>query len=386
MRKIVCLSTSPFDPIPTRKQQVMTRLQDAEILYFDPPVSYLAPLKDPAARPQLSAWKQQGRRVRDNITVYSLPPVLPLFNRFRVINRWNQRWQARFIRKKMRQHGFDRPMLWCYSPTACDITAHLPHSSLIYDCVDRHSAYQGQINPQVVDQMERELAGQVDQVFCTAEGLYQTLVQYNAQTVMIPNGGNVALFSTVHTEREQLLKKPNELDDCSGPILGFVGALQECIDYPLIERAAREQPDWTIVLIGAPKPGADLEGLKQCKNVRFLGLKPYQQLPEYMARFSACLNVFRSGDLARDVSPLKFYEYLATGLPIVSTPQPLQVREYAGGIYLAERAEDFVPACRRAIAEQDPQKVEQRLTWGRETSWDSRVAQMERILAQRGLG
>ncbi len=385
MRKIVCLSTSPFDPIPTRKQQVMSRLRDAEILYFDPPVSLLAPLKDPAAKAQLSAWKKEGREVRPNITVYELPPVLPFFNRFRWINRLNQRRQARFIRQKMALHGFREPLLWCYSPTACDVTAHLPHSKLVYDCVDRHSAYQGQINPKVVDAMEEDLARGADQVFCTAEGLRQTLAQWNETTKLIPNGGNFDLFSTVYTRREELLAQPNELDGCTGPVLGFVGALQECIDYPLMERAAKAQPDWTFVLIGAPKPGAALEGLKQCPNVRFLGLKPYQELPAYMARFDVCLNLFRSGDLARDVSPLKFYEYLATGLPIVSTPQPLQVRDYAPGIYLAEKPEDFVDACRRALEETGEEKTRMRLAWGRETSWDGRVLEMERILDQRGM-
>ena len=90
MKQIVCLSTSPWYPIPTRKQQVMGRLSDAEILYFDPPVTYLAPLKDKNARPRLRAWKKPGEQVAENITVYSLPPVLPFFNKYRFINRWNQ--------------------------------------------------------------------------------------------------------------------------------------------------------------------------------------------------------------------------------------------------------------------------------------------------------
>ena len=385
MRKIVCLSTSPFDPIPTRKQQVMTRLKDAQVLYFDPPVSLLAPLKDRAALPQLTAWKQPGRRVRENITVYQLPPVLPFFNRFRAVNRINQRRQAKFVRNMMKEHGFEKPILWCYSPTACDAAEHIPHSALIYDCVDRHSAYQGQIDPAVVDAMEADLAAACDQVFCTAEGLRRTLSKVNPTTRLIPNGGNYELFSTVHTKRQELLAEPNELDGLSGPVLGFVGALQECIDYPLMERAAREKPEWNFVLIGAPKPGADLEGLKGLPNVRFLGLKPYQELPAYMARFDLCLNLFRSGDLARDVSPLKFYEYLATGLPIVSTPQPLQVREYARGIYLAERPEDFVAACEAALAERGEEKTALRLAWGRATSWDGRVEEIETVLAERGL-
>ena len=86
MRKIVCLATSPWYPIPTRKQQVMSRIPDAEILYFDPSVTYLAPLKDKAARPGLSNYKKEGVHPQENITVYSLPPVLPFFYKFRWIS------------------------------------------------------------------------------------------------------------------------------------------------------------------------------------------------------------------------------------------------------------------------------------------------------------
>lgn len=385
MQKIICLSTSPYEPIPTRKQQVMNRLKNAEILYFDPPITYLAPLKDASARSHLRDYRKPEKKGKGQITVCSLPPVLPFFNRFRWINRINQRRQARFIRKKMHQHGFQKPLLWCYSPTACDLVDKIPHSGLVYDCVDRHSAYQGQINPQVVDAMEADLAKKADQVFCTAAGLEKTLLQWNHTTKLLPNGGNYELFSAVQTQREELLKKQNELDDLSGPILGFVGALQECIDYDLIEYAARKKPEWTFVLIGSPKPGARLEGLRQCQNVRFLGLKPYEDLPEYMVRFQVCLNLFRSGDLARDVSPLKFYEYLATGIPVVSTPQPLQVRDFEECIYIAESEEAFVSACEQALSETGKEKMEQRMAHGRETSWDGRVLEMEAILRDRGL-
>ena len=110
MKQVVCLSTSPWHPFPTRKQQVMSRLSDAEILYFDPPVTYLAPLKDPAAREKIRAWRAPGERVKDNLTVFSLPPIWPLFNKFRWINRLNQKRAL-----KPRSFGFIRPRRWTAS-------------------------------------------------------------------------------------------------------------------------------------------------------------------------------------------------------------------------------------------------------------------------------
>ena len=158
MKKVVCLSTSPWHPFPTRKQQVMSRLSDAEILYFDPPVTYLAPLKDSAAREKIRAYRNPGDAVQENITVYALPPIWPLFNKFRWINRLNQKKIARYVNRKCREHGFEAPLLWVYSPTAVDSVDRISRSGLVYDCVDRHSAYGGLMNPTVVDAMELELA------------------------------------------------------------------------------------------------------------------------------------------------------------------------------------------------------------------------------------
>ena len=129
---VVCLSTTNYHPLPTRKQNVMSRLRNSEVLYFDPPVSIIAPLKDKKASAYISKYRQPGEKVEghENITVYALPPVLPFFNKFRWVNRLNQKRQAAFVRRKMREHGFgDETVLWCYSPSSCDIVEQVPHSS-----------------------------------------------------------------------------------------------------------------------------------------------------------------------------------------------------------------------------------------------------------------
>lgn len=378
MKQIVCLSTSPWFPIPTRKQQVMGRLSDAEILYFDPPVTYLAPLKDKNARPKLRAWKNPGEKVAENITVYALPPVLPFFNKFRCINRWNQRKVARYVNKKCRAHGFDAPLLWCYSPTSADCADRIRRGKLVYDCVDRHSAYGGLMDPALVDAMEEELAGKADAVFATARALYERLRECNPRTRLIPNGANFERFYAASQPQET----PEDFPEGDGPVFGFVGALQGCIDYSLVAHAAQERPDWRFVFLGRKVPGVDLSALEALPNCHFLGLKPNERLPAYLAHCDVCLNLFDNSDLSRDVSPLKFFEYLATGKPIVSTPQPLQILQYRGDIHIAEGEDAFLAACEAALADTDPARRERRIELGRECSWDSRVAEMERYLRE----
>ena len=373
MKQIVCLATSPWYPIPTRKQQVMSRMEDAEILYFDPSITYLAPLKDKLARPKLKAYKQPGEEIKPGLTVYALPPVLPFFNKFRFLNKLNQKRIARYVRKRMKQHGMTDPLLWVYSPVTVDCVDHIPHSALVYDCVDRHSAYGGLMDPQLVDAMELELAAKCDQVFATAKSLAERLKTANQNTEFIPNGANFERF----VEASQDLPCPEDMRDIPKPIFGFVGALQECIEYGFLEAAAAEHPEWSFVFIGRENPGVDLSKLRAMKNCRFLGLKPNTELPKYISQFDACLNLFDSSDLSKDVSPLKFYEYLATGKPIVSTPQPDQVLQYAPIIHIAHNAGEFMDCCEATLTDTHHAA---RIEEGRKSSWDARVAEMLEVL------
>ncbi|MEG2857810.1 MAG: glycosyltransferase, partial [Clostridia bacterium] len=359
MNKIVCLSTSTWHPLPTRKQHVMSRLSNTEILYFDPPITLIAPIKDRRCARRLFSFRKPGEQVRNNITVYSLPPVLPFYNKFRIINKINQRIIAGYVRRRMKRHGFDKPILWCYSPMSGDAVKNIPHSALVYDCVDRHSAYKGLINVETVNKMEADLARKSDQVLATAIGLYDTLSSYNPDAVMLPNGVN---FEHFNSGAFGALPVPDDMINLQRPIIGFSGMLQECIDYAAIEQVAKERPDWSVVLVGGPMPGVNLDYLKKYSNIHFLGLKKYDEMPAYLGAFDVCLNAFRSGNLAKDVSPLKFFEYLAVGKPVVSTPQPEQVLGYSDAVYISYGLSDFVAKCEIALSEPDDSKSKLRIT------------------------
>ena len=198
---------------------------------------------------------------------------------------------------------------------------------------------------------------------------------------MIPNGANFERF--VQAAQPQPL--PDDMQGIPHPIFGFVGALQSCIEYGYLEAAAKARPDWSFVLIGKEKPGVDLSALHAMPNVHFLGLKPNEQLPQYLAHFDACLNLFAKSDLSKDVSPLKFYEYLATGRPIVSTKQPDQILQYATLIEIADSQEEFISACEKSCSDTAPEQIDARIEAGRACSWDSRVAQMCGILEGQGI-
>jgi glycosyltransferase involved in cell wall biosynthesis len=382
MRKILCLSTSNYDPFPTRKQNIMNRMTDAQIIYVDPPLTLLAPYKDASVKDRMKAYELGGRKVRDHITVYASPPVMPFFNKVRAVNKYNQKRMAEYLQGILEENAFeDDFFLWCYSPTAADLVPPLAKAlnlsleklwaRTIYDCVDRHSAYPGLINPGVVDAMEEDLAKRAGTVFCTAQGLYNRLSSFNGNTHLIPNGADFELFSKV-------ADMPKESPE---PTFGFVGMLQECIDYDCIKAVAKEFPDGRVVLIGRALPGVDLGWAKEYPNIEFKGLLPQKELPHHIKNFSVCMNVFADSKLSLDVSPLKFYEYLATGKPVVSTPVPLQVNDFSHCIYIAKDPGSFAAKCREALAEpsDDPRKLE-RICSAKNCSWEERVRRMREVL------
>ncbi len=383
MRKILCLSTSNYDPVPTRKQNVMNRMTDASVLYVDPPVTLIAPLKDPGSRERLHAHLKGGVFRKDHLKVYASPPVLPFYNRIRRLNRHNQKSLAVYLKRILDENDFGTDFyLWCYSPSAADLIAPLSRilgmeedtlwRRTIYDCVDRHSAYPGQIDPRVVDGMEEDLVRRAGTVFTTAQGLFDRLSPWNPRTYLIPNGVDYGLFSAV----ADLVPKADR------PItFGFVGMLQECIDYECIRSVSRAFPEGRVVLVGRALPGVELDWIEEHPNIELRGLVPQHELPRILGEFHVCLNVFAPGKLSEDVSPLKFYEYLATGKPVVSTPVPLQIWDYADCIYLADNAEEFVEKCREAAGEApgDPKSTE-RMRRAKACSWEERIFAMRSVL------
>lgn len=382
MRKVLCLSTSNYYPFPTRKQNIMNRLTDCDVVYINPAVTYIAPLKDRNIK--LNTYKEAPVQAMDHLWVYNQPPVMPFYNKKRSVNVINQKRLAKYLAPILNHHGFGQDFyIWCYSPTVCDLIAPLAKEigmepatlwgRVIYDCVDRHSAYPGMIDPKLVDDMEEDLATAAGTVFATAQGLYDRLKAFNENAYLIPNGCNFELFNKVVNLEGS--KKEN-------PTFGFVGMLQECTDYGCLEELAKAYPKSEIKLVGRKLPGVDLSSIEKYSNIEFVGLLPQEELPDRIKDFDVCLNIFRNDDLSRDVSPLKFYEYLATGKPVVSTPVPLQVRDYDSCIYIAENKEEFVDKCKEALAEAiDSPKRAERLKEAEKCSWDERVKTMRNILS-----
>lgn len=373
---IICLSTVDWDPIWTRKQQIISRLPlSNRILYVEPPISLLSPFKDKACWKKWPLWWKGLRQWRENIYLYSPPVIAPFGNVYRQVNRLNQAWLAPFIRRAARRLNFREPLLWTYLPNSADIVGRLGEKLVIYDCVDEHSAYSG-FRPETVWDMEKSLLEKADIVFTTAEGLYEKRKPFSREIHLIPNAADVDHFQKSVLETTPLAP---ELKGLPHPVIGFVGVIQDWIDLDLIADLAAARPGWSFVLVGPAGPGVDLKTLHSLPNVHLLGRRNKEVLPSYFKGFDVCLNAFRLNRLTATVSPLKFYEYLASGKPVVSVPLPA-VEPFADVVEIARTPAEFLKKIEQALALETPERRKLRLKRAQENSWDQRVAEiMEKI-------
>ena len=164
-------------------------------------------------------------------------------------------------------------------------------------------------------------------------------------------------------------------------MLGYTGTIHpDRVDVALVEAIAKCLPQGTVALVGPNLlPAVEQERLAQCGNVVLTGPVPYQQVPEYMRAFDISITPHRRTPFTESLNPIKLWEYLAAGKPIVST-DVAGFRDYPALVRLANDAESFVRAACEA-QEEDPACAEARRAVARRHSWESRLDMVENVIA-----
>jgi glycosyltransferase involved in cell wall biosynthesis len=288
--------------------------------------------------------------------------------------RVNARLLDRTLTRWMKRLDIQAPVVWSGTPSlsVIEVTAKLRPRLLVYDCLDNFPIFHG--NSYHIIQAEQQLASQAQVVFATAAELYNRMKLINPRTYLMPNASDFEHFA--HSAIREL-EPPKEMTPARKPILGYIGEMAEWFDFDLVYNLALEHPDWSIVLIGVvhvdPKPK-----LFKLPNVYFLGRKAYADLPAYLNQFDVCLLPFKISALTSAINPVKLYEYLAAGKPVVSTPLT-EVFQYQDVLNIADRFV-FSEAVKVALESDSELKVQQRTAVARQNTWDQRVDQIVNIL------
>lgn len=379
-QNIICISTQDWNSLWTRKQRFMQRFakQGNRVLYIEAQASIisLGIYKNDWRR--IFRWLKGPRKIDENLCIATLPLILPFFQMSIFINKINNWFILQLLKCWLKKLNFKDFVLLTYTPYSDSLVKKLGEKFTIYECVDEFSDSKGLVRPKVVKQLEKRLLKKVDLVIVTHQNLLNSKKLFNKNIHLIPNGAEVEHFRKVSLPETPIA---SEMTKIPKPIIGFLGAIQYWIDLDLIRHIALSKHDWSIVLIGPVGRLAKIEKIKNLPNVYLLGEKPYAILPSYVKAFDVCINPYILNKTAENCSPLKLYEYLATGRPVVSVDMP-EVRKFDGLVEIGINYGDFVEKI-NTVLEQLPEnsaRISSRTETTKEHSWDCRFSELERIL------
>ena len=244
---------------------------------------------------------------------------------------------------------------------------------VVYDCMDDWPNWTA--DPRISDfslAEEAALARECDVLVATSSELARRLeVQSGRAAVRIRNGADFAFFHAASGRAP--------VSDIPHPIVGYYGAIADWVDVELITELASRKPQYSFLLIGAVHQ-CDVTRLRALPNVFMPGEQHYGTLPAFLKAFDACLLPFRSNRLTKGVDPVKVYEYLSQGKPVVATPLP-ELAEISHLLYPAQGVEEFSAQVDRALAEQPGTVRDDRIAFARASGWDVRAAALESAVA-----
>ncbi|MDP8911173.1 MAG: glycosyltransferase [Actinomycetota bacterium] len=260
--------------------------------------------------------------------------------------------------------------VWLYTPMALHIAHALEPALLVYDVMDDLAAF-AKAPPELAER-HRQVLEEADVVFTGGRSLHRAVSAVRPDAHLFPSGVDARHYAAARRRKR----------DSGRPVAGYVGVIDERLDLELIATLAAALPAWEIRMVGPVIEKIDRESVPRAPNIVYLGKQPYERLPELMAEFDVALMPFALNEATRSINPTKTLEYLAAGLPVVSTRVPDVVADYADFVTLADDGEAFAAACQQAIAEDAGERAERVQPLLDRLDWDAIAARMEAILRE----
>ena len=324
---------------------------------------------------KLKGFTEPVREVEPNIFVLN-PLAMPAYGSKAIVS-MNQVSLIRQVKKAMRKLGMHDVVNMVFNPAAGMIAGKIGEKELIYYCVDEYTAFTGVTDG--LKKIENHLFRKADLVVVSAEKLFESKHHLNPNMHIVRHGTDWDHFSKALDED---LEIPAEIAHLPRPMIGFHGLLADWVDYELIKKVAKHFKHGSVVLVGKVAVDAEqkIKALNGVKNIHRLGRKPYEQLPAYCKAFDVALNPFVVNELTLAANPLKVREYLAAGLPVVSSNIP-EVR-ILDDVFVGTSNDDFIQKIEQALASSTSRsEVSDRI---RHESWEAKVEELRNLLSGTG--
>lgn len=356
---LVCLSHLRWDFVYQRPQHLLSRFaREMRVFFFEEPVFIDGEthLKTEARADNLFVLAPQiSHADRDTKNIADI--------------------QRRMLDDLLEARSISQFALWFYTPMAFAFAWHLEPLVTIFDCMDELSAFK--FAPPELLENERRLMKKADLIFTGGQSLYEAKREKHPRVFAFPSSIDAAHFR----QARDIAEEPVDQKSIASPRLGYCGVIDERIDIELLDKIAELRPEWQFVMIG-PVVKIREEDLPRRANIHYLGGKNYGELPAYLSGWTAALMPFALNESTKFISPTKTPEYLAAGLPVVSTPIRDVVRPYGdlNLVHIAGTPEEFVAACERAINEDKNERLEKADEFLSQISWDKTWRQMADLI------
>ena len=379
---ILCFAVERWEGVWHNRHQIMSRLARRNRVLFVEPRPYLRQALGlrPGGTAQPPSDRQRLRHVGEGLYVYRPPRWAPLIGR-QPLKALSDALRRRSLSRAMARLGMREPILWLFRPEQADVIGRYSERLLLYHAVDEYAAYEmefvnevGTARREAIVALERKILRRADLVIVTSPALLEAKRPFNPHTYLVRNGVDYAAFSAALADPSP---PPEDIAALPQPVIGYVGVINEKIDLGLLRDVAQAHPDWSLALIGPVTQRFHREQLAwlELPNVHFLGLKPVTELPRYVAACQVCLMPYKINEWTRHIDPLKMYEYLAAGRPVVSTAIP-SAQAFAPPLRLAHDVPSFVRQVEAALVETDDAQREGFRRLAAQHTWEARVEQL----------
>jgi glycosyltransferase involved in cell wall biosynthesis len=374
-RDIVCVGFADWETdLWTNQHHLMSRLAEGNRVLFVESLGLRRPQLAGRDLNRIARRLRSGLRPprnRDGLDVLS-PLVLPLHGNA-LADALNRRLLPALVARAARGLGLRRPILWSYVPQAEVLIDALAPSLVVYHCVDDISAH-SRIDTAGFRAAEARFAARADIVLASAPELVRRMRELSSNVIEAPNVADTALFA------EALRPGPIDaaIEALPAPRLVFTGAISAIkLDLPLLVELARARRDWSLALVGPVglgDPHTDVSALAAEPNIHLLGRRPYDRLPEVLRGCDAGLIPYLRSELTDSIFPMKVYEYLAAGLPVVATPLPALAD--VTDVATATDAAGFQRLLEAELAAGGPERRAERSRRAAAHSWDTRLQEI----------
>jgi UDP-galactopyranose mutase len=357
---LICFSHLRWDFVLQRPQHLMNRFGKTRQIYF---FEEYIPTDHHA--PYLETHPYEGTNI------VSLRPRIP--------HHWDEARRNEGLKQMLdlllRLNNIRKPILWFYSPQMFTFARHVDAAAVVYDCMDELANFK--FAPPGLRELEAALMKRADLVLTGGSSLYQARKGRHDNIHLFPSGVELDHFRSTRNGAAPAA----DMAKLPGKKLGFYGVIDERVDLHLLEQLARAKPEWSIIMVG-PLAKIGHHELPHVSNLHFVGPRSYADLPHALAAWDVALMPFAINEATRFISPTKTPEYLAAGLPVVSTPIVDVIATYGDtpAVQIADTAQAFIAACEKALtmkmSDQLPQ-VDRKLA---AMSWDETFRRIDDLV------